>query len=119
MQKIILIAAALIFLSTPVIPKISGLNETTQAALDLAQAYYGQPIFVTSAYRDAEKNKAVGGVPNSQHLHGKAIDIRLPATPALVTKLIWALSVAGFTSIGVYNTHIHADTRSDPTFWRG
>jgi len=30
---------------------------------------------ITSAWRSPEHNRAVGGVPNSYHLHGRAIDI--------------------------------------------
>lgn len=32
------------------------------------------PIVITSGYRDAEKNKAVNGVPKSNHLTGNAAD---------------------------------------------
>ena len=35
---------------------------------------------VTSGYRCPLKNKAVGGVENSQHLKGEAADISLPLT---------------------------------------
>jgi len=35
-------------------------------------AHWGQ---VTSTYRSPEHNRAVGGVPNSYHLRGRAIDI--------------------------------------------
>lgn len=36
---------------------------------------YGKPINVTSGYRCAELNKAVGGVSNSQHVKGEAVDL--------------------------------------------
>lgn len=36
---------------------------------------YGKPIKVTSGYRCAELNKAVGGKSTSQHLKGYAVDI--------------------------------------------
>lgn len=35
----------------------------------------GKPIIVTSGFRCLRLNQAVGGVPNSQHLEGKAVDI--------------------------------------------
>ena len=36
--------------------------------------YIGVPITITSGYRSAAVNKAVGGVPTSQHLDGCAAD---------------------------------------------
>ena len=35
-----------------------------------------EPIIITSGYRSAEVNKAVGGAPTSNHLTGCAVDIR-------------------------------------------
>jgi hypothetical protein len=36
------------------------------------------PIVITSGYRSRELNKAVGGVPDSQHTKGQAADIIVP-----------------------------------------
>ena len=36
--------------------------------------HFGKPIFVTSGFRSAAVNKAIGGSKNSQHLKGEAID---------------------------------------------
>ena len=38
---------------------------------------YGKPITINSGYRCPELNKAVGGVPNSQHVLGMASDISI------------------------------------------
>ena len=35
---------------------------------------FGAPIHVTSGWRDPIKNAAVGGHPNSSHMHGRAAD---------------------------------------------
>lgn len=43
--------------------------------LDQVRKSWGKPILVTSWYRPPAINKAVGGVPNSQHLTGAAADI--------------------------------------------
>ena len=37
----------------------------------------GVPIIINSGYRCVKHNKDVGGVPDSQHLKGKAADIRI------------------------------------------
>ena len=37
---------------------------------------WGQPIVISSGYRCAKLNAAVGGVKNSQHLLGQAADIK-------------------------------------------
>ena len=43
--------------------------------LDPAREKWGTAIHVSSGYRCPELNKAVGGVPTSQHLKGEAADI--------------------------------------------
>lgn len=42
--------------------------------LDGLRSHIGVPIIITSSFRDVKHNKRVGGVPNSQHLLGQAID---------------------------------------------
>lgn len=37
--------------------------------------HFGEPIFISSGYRSAALNKAIGGSPTSQHSKGQAIDI--------------------------------------------
>lgn len=44
--------------------------------LNLVREDLGYPIYVNSAYRTKDVNKAVGGVYNSYHLQGRAADIR-------------------------------------------
>lgn len=43
--------------------------------------HHGRPITISSGYRSATLNKAVGGVANSQHLRGEAADIAIPLRP--------------------------------------
>lgn len=112
------VSTLILAFTLPVSTATSGLEPKTARCLELAEAYYGAPIFVTSAYRSEEHNKEVGGVPNSQHLFGRAVDIRMPNSATQLNKLIWALSQAGFTSVGVYNNHLHGDTRNTCVFWR-
>jgi N-acetylmuramoyl-L-alanine amidase len=46
----------------------------TLKVLDQLRSDLGVPITITSSYRDADYNAAVGGVPNSEHTKGLAID---------------------------------------------
>ena len=45
--------------------------------LDPLRRIHQQPIIITSGYRCAQLNKAVGGVPNSWHTKGNAADIHI------------------------------------------
>jgi uncharacterized protein YcbK (DUF882 family) len=36
----------------------------------------GEPLEITSGYRDPEHNKAIGGAPKSQHVLGNAVDLK-------------------------------------------
>ena len=45
------------------------------------------PIIINSGYRNAEVNRKVGGVKNSQHLFGQAADIR-PKDPSQFQQLV-------------------------------
>lgn len=53
----------------------SNIERLVGNVLDPLRERYGKPIYVTSGYRCTKRNKAVGGVPNSQHLRGEAADI--------------------------------------------
>ena len=43
--------------------------------LDPARELLGKPLYVSSGYRSARLNQAVGGAVNSQHLRGEAADV--------------------------------------------
>lgn len=119
MQATILMILSLLLNVEVVAVNKEKLTPETKAALELAQVYYGEPIFVTSAYRSKEHNKEVGGAPNSYHLKGEAVDIRLPSTKEKTRRLLKALQDAEFRGLGLYSTHIHADRREKLTTWRG
>ncbi len=50
--------------------------EYTLSRLDAIREAYGKPIVITSGYRCAALNKAVGGKPTSQHLKAQAADLK-------------------------------------------
>ena len=62
--------------NTPSRDVVGRLNLLVDNILDPLREAYGQPIIVTSGFRSAKLNKAVGGAKTSQHMLGEAADIR-------------------------------------------
>lgn len=79
-----------------------------------ARAEASIPFVITSGYRCAEHNRNEGGVSNSAHTKGKAVDIAAP-TPYHRFHIIKGLIVAGFTRIGINEQRgfIHVDNDED------
>lgn len=70
----------------------------------------GVPMVITSAYRSAAHNRAVGGASASQHLYGKAFDVVMANhDPAAFEQ---AARAVGFTGFGYYPKQgfMHIDT---------
>jgi len=87
--------------------------------LQKIREHFKKPVYVVSAYRCVEHNKAVGGAENSYHMQGLAYDIKIVGVSPLAVAQI-AIDV-GFTGIGVYtnngNSFTHVDTRKTRTYW--
>ena len=54
---------------------ICNLNYTLQRLNEIREGF-GSPIYINSGYRCEELNKLVGGVNNSKHQEGLAVDLR-------------------------------------------
>jgi len=98
----------------------SEMTKHTMLRLDMLRSRLGHPIAVTSAYRCAEWNKAVGGSKNSAHLDGTAVDIAL--THAHRFNALGLIENIGFTGVGFAKTFTHLDdsandARSRPMTW--
>jgi uncharacterized protein YcbK (DUF882 family) len=78
-------------------------------------------IHINSGYRTPSHNASVGGVSNSQHLIGKAADIRVAnKTPTQVKQAIEKLISEGKIlegGVGYYPTFIHYDIRGTKARW--
>lgn len=81
--------------------------------------HFGKSVTITSAYRTPTKNKAVGGQAYSQHLYGKAADIKVSGvTPKKVAAYAEKLLV-NKGGIGTYSTFTHIDVRATKSRWNG
>ena len=63
--------------NTPTPEVIENLRALCRNVLEPARMAFGAPIYITSGYRCAALNKAVGGKPTSQHLRGEAADLQV------------------------------------------
>lgn len=80
--------------------------------------YFG-PLRLTSGFRCPEHNRRQGGVPNSAHLAGLAVDLECTLSLSRYI-LIARLMEAGFQRIGIGKTFMHADldtTKVKPSIW--
>lgn len=84
-------------------------EEALVRALDKIRERLGIPITISSGIRCATHNANEGGVANSQHMYGRAADLRANVSPE--TMKAAAEAVMGSTGgIGLYNWGIHVDT---------
>lgn len=100
-----------------VLNNIKKVAENLQALRDAL----GKPIKINSGYRSTAHNAKIGGVKNSQHVLGKAADIKVAGmTPKQVKEVIEALISQGKMhngGIGLYPTFVHYDIRNTPARW--
>ncbi len=101
------------------LPNVQRLADNLQRLRDRV----GMPIHIHSGYRTPAINT---GAKKSQHLLGKAADIRIPGmTPAEVHRMILSMIKAGEMDqggVGLYDKRgknfVHYDTRGRAARWR-
>ncbi|NEP19343.1 MAG: DUF882 domain-containing protein, partial [Leptolyngbya sp. SIO4C1] len=90
--------------SAAVVNNILDFTQKLQAARNLI----GSPFIINSWYRTPAANAAVGGVSNSLHLQGRAVDMYVPGYS--VRQVANALMGSWPGGILIYSTHLHLDT---------
>ena len=89
--------------------------------LQVIRNFIKKPMTLTNAYRCVEHNREVGGVPNSQHILGKACDIKVKGmTSKELYNTIESLIENGHIlqgGLGLYNTFVHYDIRKTKARW--
>lgn len=79
-------------------------------------AFGGRSVFVVSGYRSPAHNAAIGGAQASQHMEGRAADIRVIGVTAgevhaKVLELFGAGQLQGLGGLGAYPGWTHVDIR--------
>lgn len=87
--------------------------------LQKIRTHFGKSVTITSAYRTPGKNKAVGGKAYSQHLYGKAADIKVNGVSPKKVAAYAETLLKNKGGIGTYSTFVHIDVRSTKARWKG
>ena len=88
--------------------EIYGLRDRLILMLDQAREIAGVPFIITSGLRTADQNRAVGGVSDSAHLKGLAVDLQCKNSNTRF-KIVKSLLEVGFNRIEIAPLHIHTD----------
>lgn len=91
----------------------------TQPTLELferiREAAGGKPLTITSGFRCEPYNKIVGGVKNSYHMQGKALDIVFP--DHIKPWEFYKICMGKAQGAGLYSWGVHVDTGKTKHQW--
>ena len=89
--------------------------------LQCIREHFGKPVHITSGYRTAAHNRAVGGAVYSQHQYGRAADIRVSGVPVEQLAAYAETLLPGTGGIGRYPAKgfVHVDVRKAKSRWTG
>ena len=104
------------------------LDEELVVLLQCIREHFGKPVHITSGYRTAAHNAAVGGSKSSQHLLGRAADFYVEgvdvATVAAYAETLLARPGAASGATRRTQKHptrktgwVHIDTRANKSRW--
>lgn len=89
--------------------ELQGLQDSTCQKLSVARGIAGCPFVITCGLRSQTQNDALAeSVKDSAHLTGNGVDLACADSQTRFA-MVKGLLGAGFTRIGIYSAHIHAD----------
>lgn len=101
-------------------------DEVLMLLLQCIREHFGKAVTITSGYRTAAHNAAVGGAKSSQHLLGRAADIRVQGVSVEDVAAYAESLLHNWGGVGRYPVKVgratgwvHVDTRADKARWRG
>jgi len=100
------------------------IDESLVMLLQCIREHFGKPITITSGYRTAAHNAAVGGAKSSQHLLGRAADIQVAGVSVEDVAAYAESLLPGWGGVGRYPVKagrtkgwVHVDTRAKKSRW--
>ena len=94
--------------------------------LERIREHFGKAVTITSAYRTPAHNAKAGGAKFSQHLYGRAADIRVQGVSVEDLAAYAERLLPDWGGIGRYPVKagraagwVHLDTRAEKARWRG
>ena len=103
------------------------IDQTLVVLLQAIREHFGKPVTITSGYRTAAHNAAVGGAKSSQHLLGRAADFYVEGVPVATVAAYAETLLPSRGGIGRYPKDakhparktgwVHIDTRAGKSRW--
>ena len=104
------------------------IDEGLVVLLQCIREHFGKPVHITSGYRTAAHNAAVGGSKSSQHLLGRAADFHVEGVPVAAVAAYAETLLPSRGGIGRYPKDaahpkrstgwVHIDTREGKSRWK-
>ena len=102
------------------------IDQTLVVLLQAIREHFNKPITITSGYRTAAHNAAVGGAKSSQHLLGRAADIQVAGVSVEDVASYAEALMPDWGGVGRYPIKpgrargwVHVDTRPAKSRWTG
>lgn len=100
-------------------------DEVLVLLLQCIREHFGKAVTITSGYRTAAHNAAVGGAKSSQHLLGRAADIRVEGISVEDVAAYAERLMPDWGGVGRYPVKagratgwVHVDTRQNKSRWK-
>lgn len=101
------------------------IDEALVVLLQCIREHFGKPVTITSGYRTAAHNAAVGGAKSSQHLLGRAADIRVEGVSVEDVAAYAESLMSDWGGVGRYPVKagratgwVHVDARQNKSRWK-